>query len=169
MKRLFFSSTLILAIVITGCSKNDDTPTTNGPPYEGNYKNQDVEGMINGQAWKYMRGSAYSYAQDNTHEIGLYSNMDDSCHGGTGPSVLIHLEKTDFVGVYNLGSGPQASAVNIYYFDNDYFNQYPQLGSFEIVSADTSTGIVIGKIDAQYDANNFVNGYFRIKYCAYYN
>ena len=159
---------ILLAIVSIGCKKNDNSESGTTTPYVIDYKNQDLQGMINGQPWNYQRGGAFTYSIENTHEIGLYADLDDSCIGGVNPSVLIHLENVDFIGSYKLGSGSQIDPINIYYFDNDYFNQYPKKGGFEIISADTITGMVTGRIDAWYNAGNYVNGNFEIKYCDYF-
>ena len=166
MNKIILVLILGLTVLMIGCKKNDESEST---PYLSNYEKQDLQGKINGQAWKYLRGGAFTYSKDNIHEVGLYSDSADSCIGGSGPSVLIHLDKDIFIGEIKLGSGSNANAINIYYYENDYINQYPKKGGLEIISADTISGIVKGRIDAWYNDDNHVNGNFEIIYCDYFN
>ena len=98
MNKVILVLMLGLTVLIISCDKNNESESA---PYLIDYKNQDLQGKINGQAWKYLRGGAFTYSKDNIHEVGLYSDSADSCIGGSGPSVLIHLNKDIFIGEIN--------------------------------------------------------------------
>lgn len=53
------------------------------------------------------------------------------------------------------------------YSETSVDNNIAVEGAYEIISVDTITKLVTGKMDAYIDNDNFINGNFTLKYCSW--
>lgn len=168
---------IISALVLLGCKKkeeDDPTPTT----HKVNYNNQVLQGKINGELWMYAQGEVSSSSWD-VGEISHYfeiidTSQSDSCFiiSGKRSKVIFHTDDTGKVIQpavhelyinWNTLEGKTITLVS--YSETSVDNNIAVEGAYEIISVDTISKLVTGKMDAYIDKDNFINGNFTLKYC----
>lgn len=170
---------IISAIVVSGCKKKeDDDPTPS--KYKVNYKNQVLQGKINGETWIYAQGEVSSTSWD-VGEISHYFEIidtaqSDSCFiiSGKRSKLIFHTDDTgkiiqptvhELYIDWNTLEGKTVTLVS--YSETSVDNIIAAEGAYEIISVDTVAKLVTGKMDAYIDKDNFINGNFTLKYCTW--
>jgi hypothetical protein len=190
MKNLLLISLLSTSIIWFSCS-DDDSDENGMNPTGGNntveYLDQDLQGQIEGENWKYEDGIVYSSPSsgdssltwfhigldDQDTSVCFFSNPDNKSfllftynHPG---SVLPTFEQTLS---FDFTSGSTFTITMVSYEDTSSFanNRIITSGGLEITEVDTVNKIVRGRMDIQDevagDANN-VNGNFTLSYCRF--
>ncbi len=147
-------------LVCTGCFGD-----SGGGGYS--FTDQDAQGEIAGTVWTYVSGLAEESLSDNTKvSIDLYG-IDpaggDPCGllAFTGANEVILFSVPAQVGVYEISSSQTATI-----YDGSSNKIVTSGGAIEITSIDTMTNNeVTGKVDLDFDGNNYVNGNFTVDYC----
>ena len=169
----------VTAVTVVSCKKKDEeTKTTTS-----SYKNQDLKGVINDLPWEYALGGVNSSEDfsDSTKFSHFFSILDtaqdDSCFASNGNRSMILFSISDANPV--LAKGSHTLKLDLANWENsktvtfvfyEAGNPTPQnyvatTGVYEILSVDTTTQIVTGRINAKYDSHHSVNGNFTVKYC----
>jgi hypothetical protein len=178
MKNILLLSILGLAVTFSACKKNDDDVVP-GSSYKVNYKNQPLQGKINGEAWTYVLGEVNSYqwtAPDYSHSFNITDTTDsDTCYAYSNKRSKIifgfedqnqwltkvnHKLKFDF-------TADSKTVTMVYYENGGPVNNIAAEGAYEILSVDTATRLVTGRMDIKIDNNNYANGNFTLKYCSW--
>lgn len=139
-----------------------------------NFIDQDLKGMIDGVSWTYEgTENGGRGAEDFSEKLSI--QIYSVAAGGTGPcdflpfpvgsrKVLftIPVPPDSAVGLYELGwDVGQTVTLN---FDGSS-NTICSEGAVEILSVDIGGGLITGRMDATFDADNSVNGNFTVTYC----
>ena len=162
---IYFLALLMTGSVLFSCSKDDDDDDDNNTY---TFIDQVLQGEIEGDAWTYVTGSAEVSPFDSTLIMVSVTDLpyDNPC-GEYLMGNKVTFSLLPEVGVYDLkldleGDDTQSltlyhaeTAMNIGVFD----------GKIEITKVDVDNGIVEGRVVAEYDDDNFVNGNFSVVYC----
>ncbi len=167
------------------CTSDDDEVN---PGFEVNFKDQDLQGKINDSTFLYTDGLATSTGntQGFLHKFVILDTLVDSttCTSvldTTREVIFSYLDTNALVipGRTNLFFDPLGSAnsnvtVKFFYW---YFDEMDSVlkreqvtvseGAYEILSVDTSTNVIEGRMHIRENAKNLVNGNFTLKYCSY--
>lgn len=157
MKNLYLLCLIFLVTSLISCS--DDDSDNDGPSYE--FKNQELQGMIDGQAFVLGEGTVSS--SDGELSLKLLSDMEtaSACDQfGSGDFVRVFFTIAEAEGIVELSFEEQT--VTLFNPENT-LNIIITEGAVEITSISESS--VSGKIDARYDDENFVNGNFTAEFC----
>lgn len=177
MKNAILIALLGLAISFTACKKNDDTVTPSG--YKVNYKNQPLQGEINGQAWSYVLGEANSYqwtAPEYAHSFNITDTTDsDTCYAYSNKRSRIIFSFDDLNAILTKVTNKlkfdftadSKTVTFVYYESGSPINNIVTEGAYEILSVDTVTRLVTGRMDVKIDNDNYMNGNFTLKYCSW--
>ena len=85
MYKTLFISICSIALIFTGCSKDDDDedPSNGNGSYHVDYKNQNLQGKINGESWTYAQGNVHTsdgFDLDFTHWFDIIDTaQSDTC------------------------------------------------------------------------------------------
>ncbi len=170
--------TLIL-LVFVGCTEDDElNPTSN---YTVEYQNQTLQGKINGVDWIAVSGTATSSGlgvDTFSHLLSIVdTTVDTLCFVSGGASrsrVLFGYQDENQIVVpgektlkLDFGSTTENFTVTLVFQDDQGTpqNLIATKGAYEILSVDTVSRMITGRMDVKYDDNSFVNGNFTIRYC----
>lgn len=163
---------LFLSLLIS-CKKDDtpiETPQVSQPGY--NFKEQNLQGMIEGQPWEFISGRANrtTFNDQEEYAIALYSeSAENSCMFlPKEDRVIFSIPSTGISGVQQLKldfSGNSDSRTITLYDVQQSNNVIASEGAVEVVSIDTTNQVIELKIDARYDDQNFINGKCKIQIC----
>ena len=162
IKSIYFLALSLTMVVLFSCSKDKNSD----PTYS--FINQDLQGEIGGDAWTYVTGTAsISYFDSTELSIDIFAvASEDPCSefNFTGNRVIFSIP--DAIGLYelNLDFSGDPHTVTLFH-EATTNNNIAVIGAIEITSIDKVNGIVEGRLDAQIDNTNFVNGNFSINYC----
>lgn len=181
MRNKLLLTLLCSSILLFSCKKDEDDDSTNSN-YTPSYLNQNLQGKIDGGAWELSAGNVNSGESfsDSTKISHFFTASDtsdsDSCltsyYGST--KILFSIEDANellSVGSHKLKlefNSTNNKTVTFYTFkDGTSYNWVATKGAYEILSVDTAQGLVTGRMDVEYDKNNYVNGNFTMKYCSW--
>ena len=157
--KVSFLLILLSFVLITSCGDDED----NGPKYE--FKNQSLQGQIEGEAWVFSSGIAeVSFFDETDLSFELSSEtFEDPCTEFIldGQRLLFDVPAT--VGVYELSFTENGHTVTLYNPDTN-LNSIAVSGAVEILTI-TETEVT-GRIDARTDSETFANGNFTVPFCA---
>lgn len=160
--KLFSKLTLLSFTLLTlACSDDDE-----GPAYE--FKDQVIQGQINGKPWSFVEGSAEISPFDDSDlsiELGA-EDLEDPCDifGSSGLRVFFTI--TNKVGLTELNFSFEEGGQTVTLFDPEgTLNIIATTGAVEILSISNTE--VSGRIDARYegDSGDGVNGSFTVPFC----
>ncbi|MCF8370742.1 MAG: hypothetical protein K9H64_03910 [Bacteroidales bacterium] len=146
----------VIAIFLFSCNRKVD------PPYQ--FVDQDLRGKIVNQEWDFVDGVArVSTVSNDTVLIGLYNaKLEKDCSYAISEEGLTFFVPF-FEGLYQLsGDWDSPQSVNFY---RGITNLTAWRGAIEIISIDTVSNIINGRIDATVDDNSSVNGNFVVSLC----
>ena len=172
--RLVFAMVIATATIASCKKKEEETKTTTF-----SYMNQNLKGVINDQPWEYVLGGVDSKENfDDSTKFNHYFSIldtahDDSCFADNGNRSKIIFSLYSVAnpilakGSHTLNWENSKTVTFVFY---EAGNPTPQnyvatTGVYEILSVDTTTQIVTGRINAKYDSHHSVNGNFTLKYC----
>jgi hypothetical protein len=170
MKNRIYYLIIFLAAtsILVSCEKDDDNDDNNiiDPAYT--FLDQVLQGEIEGEAWMLKAGSANESWSDSTS---LYVEMfamesDNPCSDFDldGNRVIFHVPFAP--GLYELILDWTEDSQTITLFhDESGMNTVATKGAVEIISIDEVNGVMEGRIAAEADVGNFVNGNFTINFC----
>lgn len=152
----------LLLLALASCGDDD-----NGPSYE--FKNQNLQGEINGQEWSFVDGTAEVSVFDDTQlsiDLGAVE-LDDPCNsfGLSGLSVFFSVDNE--VGLTELSFSFDEDGQTVTLYDPDGSQNFiASAGAIEILTI-TETEVT-GRLDARYEGEdgNSVNGNFSVTFCA---
>ena len=156
-----FTFVVIAISILASCKKDDE----NNSGYE--FKNQNLQGKIGNVAWQLNSGNA----EDDGSELDIdlwVVNETDPCNVLFGDSTRIFFGIDNVVGLteLNLDLTNIFSGQTVTFFIPDGSqNLVASEGAVEILSIDTATNLVSGRMDVTFDEETFVNGNFTIDYC----
>ncbi len=180
MKKILYTAIAAIVVFSFGCSKDDDdNPADPSGSYTVNYKNQNLQGMINGEAWEYILGESNTsdggYNTDYTHNFNIVDTaQSDSCFILSGERSKVIFSLYDDLKVLSVGKYLLSFDISTFegrtvtlvdWTETTVLNTIATEGEYEIISVDTISQIITGRMDAHADNKNFVNGNFTIKYC----
>ena len=163
----YLLSALIFVVCVSSCKKKDDPdPLDEVPPH--NFITQNMKGKIGGKAWEFESG----------HKVVLSG----------GPSTMFYFKLSDTVNTtadscnyYGYGDYKLALALNGNALETKVYGIAPHLhtaqfiypfspeikgtGAIEILSIDNINKTITGRIDVTADANNTLNGNFKVYIC----
>lgn len=160
MKKILFCLTAI-SIILASCSKDDDDPGFS-------FVDQNLQGVIGGSNWTFVSGSGEdSFFTEGNLSIDLYPEQLETPCG-----FLIGVDKVMFdipkeVGIHKLyldlsnGKGFTVTLLQAETMMNNIAIQ----GAVEIMSIDTASKKITGRMDVIADSENKVNGNFEVTYC----
>lgn len=160
--------TAILGFALTSCNKDDDssddtTPTS--PNYE--FKNQNLQGQIGGNAWEFSSGSADKGFFGATDTLSAdFSNklIPDPCAVFiTGNKLIGNIPLTVGIHELNLNASLFSGYTFTIYDTVDNINYIATKGAVEVLTISETE--ITGQMDIRYDNENFVNGKFSIERC----
>lgn len=171
---------LVLAFGLFQCSESDDVAPL-GSSFTPDYINQPLSGLIDGKFWSSVGGSASTFmlgVDTFQHQFSVVDTLVDTtfCTGGTGQrsfilfflqdenAIVVPGEKKLKLDFNNLADNYTVTFVS-YDDDGNAENNIATKGAYEILTVDTTNGLVTGRMDIPLDDNNFVNGNFSIRYC----
>lgn len=165
---------MIVLVVVVSCKKDDDDDDNNNNNNNNTYSflNQDLQGMIDGNAWTYTAGTfENSYWDSLEFDIDLFDTTGANI---TGSICDVFSSSFDYkvmfscpmqVGLYELNfdwtSGQTITLVD--WTADPVNNIICSEGAIEIVSVNDS--VLTGKIDARFDAASYINGNFTVTFC----
>lgn len=158
MKKLLLFSAICTSLFIISCNKDDEP----GPSFE--FKNQDLQGMINGTAWEIASGYAEDSPWEDTDLSIELTNVfyDDPCSEFILDGIQVFFDIPKEVGVYELKLATDGQTITLYDPDGS-LNTIVVEGAVEITSISDSE--VSGRIDGRSDDDNHVNGNFTVPFC----
>lgn len=159
--KLLLLSALALGAVYS-CSKDDEDDKTE-EKYEVNFKSQKTQGLIDGNAFEYIKGTFKDdLFNDGEYKITLFDLADyDTTLLAYGTKYQVYMTLPAQVGTYELTATGDYVTLK-----NGTINQELPLarkGAVEIISISETE--LVGKIDAYYDDENYVNGNFTVSFC----
>jgi hypothetical protein len=176
MRNFFLPAFFILGgLFCSHCTTDDVDPLNSGPEY----KNQIVQGKINGQSWVFVEGYANSFnftGDTSNHTIDLTDSILTTgvCGSSTKrPRIIFGFQDRNFL-IMTGESKLKIDLVDVlksrtvtflHYEGGSPVNAISTKGGYEILSVDTANSIITGRIDSRIDDENFVNGNFSLKYC----
>ncbi|WP_258104421.1 hypothetical protein [Marinoscillum sp. MHG1-6] len=152
--------TLFTAVVLLSCSDEEK-----GPKYE--FKDQNLQGKIDGQAYNYGEGTV-DFSTEGKMSFDLFSDQETTAacdQFGFGDFVVAFFTMKKNEGLVELVldfNGGTSQTVTLLNPDN-FINYVTTEGAIEITSIADS--VVVGKIDARMDENNYINGNFTATVC----
>jgi len=162
MKRILFLLPALAALALVTC---------NSPGGAAGYSfpNQPLQGKIGGVSWTYVSGTA-----DSTVFAGkLWMELYDVSYMGPGPfapgayfgagSTVLFTISPVSVGLRPLAAGLGQQTVTLYDKPGT-INYVCMEGAVEILTLDAVNGVMTGRMDAKFDANNYVSGNFTAAY-----
>jgi hypothetical protein len=170
MKQLF--SILIMAgvIMFNSCSKDEDDNDNDKNQNSYEFKDQNLQGKIGGEAWNFKNGTAeVSYFDSSEIDIDLYQDTSSNiCNTYITDGDKIFLSVPHKVGVHELSidfSSGNSQTVTLYDRENT-MNYIASQGAVEILTIDTSSSMTLtGRMDARVDDDTYVNGNFTVSFC----
>ncbi|MGB0404506.1 MAG: hypothetical protein ACPGEG_10450 [Salibacteraceae bacterium] len=171
MKKALLLFSLAL-VVFASCKKDDDSEdSTSEPKYE--FKNQVLQGQIEGEPWVFASGKFKLdtfFVSEGEYKVELYpitdSNMCDYFFNADTDRVILTVPLVIGINELNIDLSGNTDSETITLLDNETFtNVISHIGAYEVVRIDTAAGEMELKIDAQYDDQNFINGNCTISYC----
>ena len=183
-----FKSLIALAIlglmVFNSCGTDEDID----PSFKVEYKNQDLQGKIDGMEWSYQNGAAFSAKTINEffHTVTIYDTLGDTLTGDSLICLVNPVDSTPRIifsmnndsALFQLGETKlfhdplqPALTINIKFsfYDADSVKQLVTAseGAYEILKVDTTDNYIEGRMHVRANDKNWVNGNFRIVYCIY--
>lgn len=162
MKKLILLLGILSGFIIScgGDESNDD------PTYS--FADQDLQGLIDGQPFFIGFGSATESSFNNEQfSIKIYDQDEDVTNVceffGFGNEVSILFEIPESVGLYPLSFSQVSQTVTLFN-PVEVLNVIASDGAVEILTI--TNEVVTGRIDAYFDDQNNVNGYFTVDICA---
>jgi hypothetical protein len=162
---LLISSLILSALFISSCGDDDD----NGDNCEVTFLAQTATGEFMGSSFTMVEGTAVEdFADANNFRIVLYGETvtGDACDNFNfdKPTSSIIFSIPKLVGSYNLGiAAGNTVTFNDASIPNEVDATIAVCGGVEISSVTGTT--VTGKIDADGDANSYLNGNFTVQLC----
>jgi hypothetical protein len=156
MKNLLLGALSLAALSFIACEKDE---TDEGNDYA--FINQNLQGKVAGADWEYQSGrSREDFFNNFSNDLRETpdSNICSASNSAQGNFILFGGEPT--VGLFELGSTKTVTFVT-----DGNNNLVATQGAYEILSVDTVSAIVTGRMDVTYDGDNSVNGNFSITYC----
>ncbi|MBD78713.1 MAG: hypothetical protein CL840_07325 [Crocinitomicaceae bacterium] len=161
---------LLIVAAVFGCKKDEETTDTSTNTPE--YNDQNLQGKIEGVLWEYVSGK-FSMRKISDSEYGysvtMYPQRDSSlCSSGLKKWDKILFTCPITPGRYELNldfNNPSGARTVTLYSEKEGINNIATQGSYEIVTADTSKGILEIKMNVSADSENSVNGKATLTYC----
>jgi len=162
---LFFSTLILTSLFVTSCGDDDDDNSC-----AASFVNQTATGQFMGSDFTIVEGTAKQDPfEDDNYWIVLYGETvtGDACDNFNfdKPDLSIIFSVPQMVGTYNLSLTPNGYTVtfNDATIPNEVDADVAICGAVEIT--DISGGMLTGKIDADADADSFLNGNFSVQVC----
>jgi len=183
LKALFAISILGL-IFFYSCKSEEEID----PSFKVEYKNQDLQGKIDGQEWTYQNGAASSIkgTSDFLHKITVYDTLGDTLVGDSLVCLVNPIDSTPKIiftmnndsALFQLGETklffdplqPDLTVnIKFSFYDADTIIQLvtASQGAYEILKVDTTDNFIEGRMHVRANDKNWMNGNFRIAYCNY--
>lgn len=152
---------LFLLSLLASCGGDSE----NSPSYE--FKDQNLQGMINGESWSFITGTAQTSSQDpNQFFVDMAAMaIQDPCNAFVLEGNRVFFSIPNEVGVHQLhldlsnGTGQTATLFD----QSETLNVIATQGAIELLTI-TSTEVT-GRMDARGDTDSFVNGNFTLTVC----
>jgi hypothetical protein len=158
-KRANYFCVILFILSVSACSEDDEK---NAPAYA--FQDQIIQGKINGQVWSFKDGNAEVNSFDETKlSIDLGSNkVNDPCGFGATSGLRVFFSIKKELGLKELSSSTEGQTITMYDPEGS-LNTISSEGAVELLTI-TATQVT-GRIDAQFDDDNFVNGNFTVLLC----
>lgn len=180
MKLKIISLIFSIMVVSVSCKKDEDSDSSSG--YKANYKNQVLQGKINGVDWTFISGKILQdtsfFDMSKTQYSFTFTDtmITDTCFINAYGRLQLQLEFSDkdpilAVKSHSLNNGYNEfskSLVFVHFENNLAKFDIAYSGAFEILTVDEVNGIVTGRMDVRLNENNYVNGNFTLKYCNHF-
>ncbi|XOV93067.1 MAG: hypothetical protein ACFHWX_23075 [Bacteroidota bacterium] len=160
-RNIFLFTGLIFGLILTSCNKDDDG---NGPTYD--FKDQNLQGKIDGIDFNLGDGAVDLFNEELS--FNLYSDQESTAACdlfGFGDFVQVFFAIPEETGLLelnlNLSSG-DGETVTMFNPENS-LNVIATEGAIVITEITETT--VSGKMDIQFDEDNFINGNFTAEFC----
>ena len=151
-----------MVVMVLSCSKDKDDSD-----YSYSFKNQTLQGKINGVEWTFVAGNCDDSYADDTYSADLYpAALEDPCDWAFENDRILMSIPT-IVGLKEL-------SFDFHDFENSYtvtlyategsLNTVATKGAVEVLSLTDST--LTGRMDVYADGDNYVNGNFTIQICS---
>jgi hypothetical protein len=174
---------LLGLLIFNSCDSGEEID----PSFKVNYKNQDLQGKIDGLEWNYQSGSVFSAPTGNEffHTFTILDTLGDTLIGDSlvclnlvdSTPRIIFVMNTDSalvqLGETKLFHDPLQPSLTINikfsFYDADTVKQFvtASQGAYEILNVDTTDNFIEGRMHVKANGKNVVNGNFRIPYCVY--
>ncbi len=163
--------------VLAACRKDEPEPEVietiaENPAPTFEFKNQELQGEIEGKVWRFVSGSARNHAFGDSSEfsINLYAETDSNiCRfSPTEDRVLFSIPKEEEVFELSLSFTGEEESYTVTLFDVEATNNLiASQGAVQVIRIDssTSTKSIVLDLDVRYNADNFVNGRCTIPIC----
>lgn len=169
---------LFLLVLIFSCDDSDAPGASIS--CEPDYKNQNLQGMINGEPWEFAAGIASIDSKGNSYDHKFLAN--DTVAAFPCGVVLFRAYlgfgiSGSSSGFYELGEkklhgqspGGEAVSFGFFYYDGPSPSNIRLIqancGTYEIFSIDTANNMLTGRMDVYKNDQNFVNGNFTLSLC----
>jgi hypothetical protein len=164
IKLIYLAASIIGIVLSTSCSKDNAAKKSTYT-----FVDQEMQGKIGGEAWTLNAGKGeVSYFDTTRLSLNFYvEESADPCNEGlSGNMVMCSVPPK--VGLYEFsfsfsGEGENQTAT-LYHLETS-MNTIATEGAIEITLIDEENGIIKGRISAEVDDDDFVNGNFIISYC----
>ena len=161
----FLSWILIPCFFLIACGGDDDDDDGG---YIYSFKNQNLQGIINGKSWTFIDGEAeedFFTAGKISIELGAVE-LTDPCNSFLeGLRVFFSVNNT--IGIYELqfdfDNTDNSQTVTLFDPDDGNLNIIANQGAIEILTIEVDE--ITGRIDVYFDEETNVNGNFSVTYC----
>jgi hypothetical protein len=151
---------------------------TSSEGFKPDYRDQELQGKINGRTWTYVAGNVRrNFFDSAAYDFALTDSVDgDTCSlflGDSGTVLFTVYRPSLDTGTYSLhfklnSDWKDNQTVTFFYVDGQGVsqNKIATQGAFHLAEVDSTSGLrVQGKMDVKFDGSNYANGNFTVKYC----
>ena len=165
MKRkvVYFLILTLVTSLLFSCSKDEE-----GTERSYKFKDQLMQGEIEGEAWTFISGIAEIGAwEEDQLSLNFYAEAsDDPCNEWLqGNQVFGNVPNAVGLYKFKLDLGGDDNQTITLFHQESFMNTIVSTGAIEITLIDLESKVVEGRIDAYGDKNNFVNGNFTLTLC----